>query len=210
MARELKQYQLVERSITKKYRHELWNAFLQGVKEYHLVEENDTICVNMDGSAQSILIAKLFQHLMRISDTPFSLVIKGDGDYSELNIPITNDVTEFTKQTSNECFSDVIEHTLDSILTKSKIESILPMQNDVIRPLFCIKREHIAAFVRYNALECPVMPSSKEYVSQLLNDLEKQNKGIQHSIFKSIHALSLDTMIGYESDGIMHNYLNNY
>lgn len=210
MARELKQYQLVERSITKKYRHELWNAFVQGVKEYNLVEKDDIICVNLDGSAQSILIAKLFQHLMRISEIPFTLVFKGNGDYSDMNIDVVENADESTKQTSNECFSDVIEHTMNSILEKGKTEGILPMEGNVIRPLFCIKREHIAAFVRYNALEFPVTPSTHESTSILLSNLEKENKGIQHSIFKSIHSLSLDTMVRYESDGITHNYLDNY
>lgn len=210
MARELKKYQLVERSITKKYRHNLWNAFVHAVKEYKLVKENDVICVNIDGTAQSILIAKLFQHLQRISDMPFELVFKSDDDYTDLNIPTTPNPSGYNKQTSNECLSDIVEATLDNILYHSKVESIIPMENGLIRPLYCIRRDDIAAFVRYNALECPVIPSKREATSQLLAKLEKENKGIEHSIFKSVHSLSLDTMIAYETDNKTYNYIDSY
>lgn len=210
MPRELKKYQLVERSISKKYRHDLWNNFIEAIKEYRLVEENDYICVDIDGTAQSILIAKLFQHLKRISDTPFSLVFKGDGDYSELNIPVEQNPKGYNKITSNECMSDVIEITLDNMLNNSKVESILPMEDNIIRPLYCISRDSISAFVRYNALECPVTQSNRASTSQLLQRLEMENKGICHSIFRSVHALSLDTMIGYNSKNKYHSYLDSY
>lgn len=210
MPRELKKYQLVERSISKKYRHDLWNSFIEAVKEYHLVDENDIICVEIDGSAQSILTAKLFQHLKRVSDTPFDIVFKSDDDYSELNIPTESNPSGYNKIASFECMSDVIEITLDNILHNSRIESILPMQDNVIRPLYCISRENISAFVRYNALECPVTQSSRKDASQLLSKLEKENKGICHSIFRSVHALSLDTMLGYSSNNEYHSYLDKY
>lgn len=210
MPRELKKYQLVERSISKKYRHDLWNNFIEAVKEYRLVEENDCICINLDGSAQSILIAKLFQHLKRVSDVPFEIIFKSDGDYSELNIPVEQNPTGYNKITANECMSDIIEITLDNMLNNSKIESLLPMENGVIRPLYCISRDNIAAFVRYNALECSVTESSRKDTSQLLNKLEMENKGICHSIFRSVHALSLDTMLGYTSNDEYHSYLEKY
>lgn len=210
MPRELEKYQLIERSISKKYRHDLWNNFIEAVKEYKLVEENDCICINLDGTAQSILIAKLFQHLKRVSNTPFDIVFKSEDDYSELNIPTEPNPIGYNKITSNECMSDVIEITLDNMLNNSKVESILPMDNNIIRPLYCITRDSISAFVRYNALECPVMQSSRKDTSRLLEQLEKENKGICHSIFRSVHALSLDTMIGYTSNNENHSFLYKY
>ena len=47
MARELTRAQLVERSIIKKYRKELWNPFILAVKRYELVKEGDRIAAAM-------------------------------------------------------------------------------------------------------------------------------------------------------------------
>ncbi len=210
MARELQKHQLIERSITKKYRHELWNQFVEAVKEYKLVEKDDIICVNIDGTAQSILIAKLFQHLKRISDTPFEVVFKSDIDCSYYGIPTENEPSGYNKITSNECRSDIIEHTIKNMLHNGKIESVLPMESSVIRPLFCIDRNDIAAFVRYNELDLAVTGAKDEDTASLLSQLENKNKGICHSIFRSIHALSLDTMPGYVTDGEQHSYLEKY
>lgn len=210
MARELQKHQLVERSITKKYRHELWNAFVQAINNYNLVEENDIILVELDGSAERVLIAKLLQHLKRISPEPFEIICCGDGDYSDVGIELEPIPSRYTKKVGSECFSDAIEKTLDSILYNSKIESIVPMENGIIRPLFCIDRDSIRAFVRYNELGYPVSDSKCEDVANLLSQLESENKGIQHSIFNSIHSLSLDTMVGYDSNGVHHSYLDNY
>lgn len=210
MARELQKYQLIERSITKKYRHELWNQLVQAVKEYKLVEKNDVICVDIDGSAQSILIAKLFQHLKRISDTPFDVVFKSDDDLSYYGIDTEGSPNGYNKITSNECMSDVIEHTIENMLQNGKIEAILPMEGNVIHPLFCISRRDIEAFVRYNELDLVVTGPKDDDSAKLLAELESKNKGICHSIFRSIHALSLDTMLGYTTDGEYHSYLESY
>ena len=41
MKRELEPYQLIERSIIKKYRKELWTPFIVAVKRYELIQAND-------------------------------------------------------------------------------------------------------------------------------------------------------------------------
>ncbi len=74
MARTLEKYQLVERSITKKYRKEIWNRFIEGVKNYELVNEGDKIAVCISGGKDSMLLAKLMQQLKRVSETDFELV----------------------------------------------------------------------------------------------------------------------------------------
>ena len=38
MKRELEPYQLIERSIIKKYRKELWTPFIVAVKRYELIQ----------------------------------------------------------------------------------------------------------------------------------------------------------------------------
>ena len=74
MARELSRCQLIERSIIKKYREELWNPFILAVKRYELVQAGDKIAVCISGGKDSMLLAKLMQQLQRVSIVPFQAV----------------------------------------------------------------------------------------------------------------------------------------
>lgn len=67
MSRELELYQSVERSITKKFRKELWNPFIAAIKRYELIEAGDKIAVCISGGKDSMLMAKLMQMLQRFS-----------------------------------------------------------------------------------------------------------------------------------------------
>ncbi len=73
MARVLEKHQEVERSIIKKYRKTIWNAFIGAVQEYELIKENDVIAVCISGGKDSILMAKCMELLRRHSEVPFSL-----------------------------------------------------------------------------------------------------------------------------------------
>ena len=73
MARELEKYQLVERSLIKKYRKELWNPFIAAVKRYELIREGDRIAVCISGGKDSVLLALLMRHLQAFSEVPFEL-----------------------------------------------------------------------------------------------------------------------------------------
>lgn len=74
MGRELSFAQNVERSITKKYRKEIWNNFIAAVKRYELIQSGDRIAVCISGGKDSMLLAKLMQLLQRFSEVPFELV----------------------------------------------------------------------------------------------------------------------------------------
>ena len=54
MSRTLEKYQLVERSLIRKYRKELWNPFIAAVKRYELVREGDRIAVCVSGGKDSM------------------------------------------------------------------------------------------------------------------------------------------------------------
>lgn len=74
MKREMEPWQLAERSISKKYRKEIWNPFIAAVKRYELVQAGDKIAVCVSGGKDSMLLAKLMQMLQKYSDTPFELI----------------------------------------------------------------------------------------------------------------------------------------
>ncbi len=99
---ELKSLEDIERSIQKKFRGKLWSPFIKGLKEYKMVEEGDKIAVAISGGKDSLLMAKLFQELKRISDTNFEVVfismnpgfneensVRLDENLKHLNIPCT-------------------------------------------------------------------------------------------------------------------------
>lgn len=86
MNKEMQPYQLVERSIVKKYRKKLWNPFIGAVKRYELINPNDKVAVCISGGKDSMLMAKLMQMLQRFSEVPFDVVfLVMDPGYNELN-----------------------------------------------------------------------------------------------------------------------------
>lgn len=86
MARTLEPYQMIERSIIKKYRKELWTPFICAVKRYELIQAGDKIAVCISGGKDSMLMAKLMQELQRHSEVPFELVyLVMDPGYNEIN-----------------------------------------------------------------------------------------------------------------------------
>lgn len=86
MRKDLETYQIIERSIIKKYRKELWNPFIAAVKRYELIQAGDKIAVCISGGKDSMLMAKLMQMLRRFSEVPFELVfLVMDPGYNELN-----------------------------------------------------------------------------------------------------------------------------
>jgi tRNA(Ile)-lysidine synthase TilS/MesJ len=86
MARELEPYQLIERSIIKKYRKELWKPFIYAIQKYELIQPGDKIAVCISGGKDSMLMAKLLQELHRHTTVPFELVyLVMDPGYNPIN-----------------------------------------------------------------------------------------------------------------------------
>ncbi|MDO4619426.1 MAG: ATP-binding protein [Lachnospiraceae bacterium] len=86
MKRQLEQWQLIERSLIKKYRKEIWLPFVYAVKHYELIQPGDKIAVCISGGKDSMMMAKLMQLLHRHSDFPFELVyLVMDPGYNEIN-----------------------------------------------------------------------------------------------------------------------------
>ena len=71
MARTLERWQLVERSIHKKYRKEIWTPFITAVRRYSLLAPGDRVAVALSGDAASLLLAELARTLERFTETPF-------------------------------------------------------------------------------------------------------------------------------------------
>ena len=92
----------VELSIRKKFHKKIFSKFCKAINEYKLVEPNDRIAVCISGGKDSMLLAKLFQELIKHNKFPFEVVFMCmDPGYSKknreqiennakmLNIPLT-------------------------------------------------------------------------------------------------------------------------
>ena len=73
MPRNLSPAQMIERSIQKKYRKDLWTPCILAVKRYALIREGDRVAVCVSGGKDSMLLAKLMQLLQRFSEVPFEV-----------------------------------------------------------------------------------------------------------------------------------------
>lgn len=86
MAELQKTYNDIERTINKTYRKRIWNPFIEGIKKYELIKENDKIAVCISGGKDSMLLALVMKMLQRYSEFPFSLVyICMDPGYEKQN-----------------------------------------------------------------------------------------------------------------------------
>jgi len=84
--RELSKEVLIERSIIKKFRKQIWAPFIEAVQRYNLIEEGDRIAVCISGGKDSFLLAKLMQQLQRHSPVSFDLVFLAmDPGYNKAN-----------------------------------------------------------------------------------------------------------------------------
>ena len=173
MPRELTKQQLIERSINKKFRKELWTPFVAAVKRYELIQPGDRIAVCISGGKDSMLMAKLMQELQRHSDVPFDLVfLVMDPGYNEINrqkiesnaallgVPITIFETDVfavaNSAEENPCYLCVVM----SMFSRSQLQAMPPKLHsanfegmELIRPMYCIREEDILNWKRYNDLE---------------------------------------------------------
>lgn len=86
MARELKVYEKIERSLITKYRKDIWHPFIDAVAKYELINEGDKIAVCISGGKDSFCMAKLIQELHRHGKVPFDVVyLVMDPGYNEIN-----------------------------------------------------------------------------------------------------------------------------
>ena len=130
-------------------------------------------------------------------------------------------------------FSDVIETTVMAMFYGAQLQAMIPKLHstnfegmELIRPIYCVHEDAILAWKRYNNLEfiqCAcrfteqsansgdgIGASKRQEIKVLLRQLKRDNPNIEKSIFRSIHTVSLDTMVGYKTRGIEHSFLEHY
>ncbi len=129
-------------------------------------------------------------------------------------------------------FDDVIETTLMSLLYSGQMKSMMPKLHssnfsgmELIRPMYLIKEADIIAWKNYNdltfiqcacrftenvAMEDPNTSSKRQEMKELIERLRNVSPFIDSNIFRGSHNVKLDTMIGWEHQGVKHSFLEYY
>ena len=82
----MEKYEEIEKSITKKYKKEIWKRFTSAVVQYELISEGDKIAVCISGGKDSMLMAKCMQELQKHKVKEFGLeFLVMDPGYNKLN-----------------------------------------------------------------------------------------------------------------------------
>ena len=128
--------------------------------------------------------------------------------------------------------TDVIETTLLSMFYGAQLQAMQPKLHStnfegmtLIRPLYCVQEDDILAWCRYNDLHfircaCRFTAncdsdegaggSKRKEIKLLIKELRRQNPNIDRSLFRSIHAVHLDTFPGYKTEGEYHSFLERF
>lgn len=128
-------------------------------------------------------------------------------------------------------FDDVIETTLLSMFYGSEIKTMMPKLHstnfeglELIRPLYLVKEQDIISWSKFNDLKflncaCKFTEkndndfeniSKRKEIKQLIKDLKKVNKNIDHNIFKSVDNVNLNCILGTTKNGEKHSFLEDY
>lgn len=123
-------------------------------------------------------------------------------------------------------YNDVIETTLLNILYSGNFKTMLPKLKstnfeglELIRPMYFIEEDYIKRFIKYSGiwpLNCACMVAAKKVgnkryeIKDLIENLKKNFDGVDKSIFKAAENVNMDSILGWEKDGVKHSYLEFY
>ena len=129
-------------------------------------------------------------------------------------------------------YDDAVETVLMSMIYAGSIQGMLPkLRSDnvpgmrLIRPLYKIRESEIIRWrdenqLKFLACACRVTQSAginadgssaskRLEMKNLLRRLKELNPDADKNIFRSIHNVNLDAVIGWKQDGQMHSFLDN-
>ena len=215
----------IEASLRTKYKHKIFNKFVQAICDFDLVRPDDKIAVCISGGKDSMLMAKLFQELKRRNKIPFEVkFLSMDPGYAErnrqqiehnaalLNIPITFFNTKV----------DIIETNLMSMIYGGEIRTMMPKVKsanwagmELIRPMYYVREADIKHWRDDNRLEflqCACRfteriaaanpddpaPSKRQEIKQLIARLSAENPQVPDNIFHAMENVNLSVVLKYK------------
>lgn len=130
-------------------------------------------------------------------------------------------------------FDDVVETILMGMMYGGQIQTMMPKLHstnfsgmELIRPMYLIKEADIITWKNYNELEflqCAcrftenisksgdgVGESKRQEMKEWIKKMRETSEVIDRNIFRSVHDVNLDTLIGYHNTRIQYNFLDDY
>ncbi|MGC4018532.1 MAG: ATP-binding protein [Muricomes sp.] len=129
-------------------------------------------------------------------------------------------------------FDDVIETVLMGMFYSGKVETMMPKLHsknfegmELIRPMYMVKEGDIKAWRDYNKLNfiqcacrftenCSICGgehgSKRDEMKELIAEFRKNSDLIEMNIFRSVHNVNLNTIIGYHNNEMKYSFLDDY
>ncbi len=130
-------------------------------------------------------------------------------------------------------FNDVVETVLMGMFYGGQVQTMMPKLHsknfegmELIRPMYLIEEDDIIAWKTYHELtfiqcacrfteNCSICDnggggSKRQEMKVLIKKLKKNNPNIDKNIFRSMHNVNLDTLIGYHTATEQYNFLDTY
>ena len=107
-------------------------------------------------------------------------------------------------------FDDVVGTTLLSMLYGAEIKTMMPKLRstghpgmELIRPLYAVRERDIVRWAQDNE-------SKRREMKQLLAQMERSNPEAANNIFRSMHNVALDCIVGWRREGKRGSFLDEY
>ncbi|MDE5896615.1 MAG: tRNA 2-thiocytidine biosynthesis protein TtcA [Clostridia bacterium] len=127
-------------------------------------------------------------------------------------------------------FDDAVETTLLSMLYGAELKTMMPKLRstghpgmELIRPLYSVREKNIRAWAEYNGLSflnCACRftervankedESKRREMKTLIARLESDNPEAANNVFRSLHNVCLDCIVGWRRGGERGNFLDTY
>lgn len=127
-------------------------------------------------------------------------------------------------------FDDVVGTTLLSMFYGAEIKTMMPKLRstshegmELIRPLYAVRERDVVAWAEYNGLKflnCACRftervadkeeESKRREMKQLVAQMEKTNPAAADNVFRSLHNVALDCIVGWRKGGKRGNFLDEY
>ncbi len=188
-----------------------------------LIEQN----ARLMGIDLTIFETKIFDTVVNIEQSPCYLCARMRRGYLYKNAQLLG----CNKIALGHHFDDVIETALMSMIWGAEVKTMLPKLHstnyegmELIRPLYLVREADVLAWKRYNNLQflqCACRFTERETQEQgshgaraqtkaLVAQLRQLNPQSDVNIFKSLHNVNLNTVLGYSQNGETHSFLDDY
>ena len=130
-------------------------------------------------------------------------------------------------------YDDVIETILMGMLYGAQVQTMMPKLHstnfegmELIRPLYLVREDDIKAWRDYNGLnfiQCACKftdtcttcnneenQSKRVEIKELIKTLKQVNPHVESNIFRSVENVNIDTVVAYKTNGVKHNFLDEY